>query len=171
MTTVFLATFVIGLAALAGTAVFGEFDSDVGDDGLPFLSLTAAATALFGLGAGGLVGELAFDSTAVAVPLGLGTAVVAVFLTRGLLLPYLRRQQANSHTGRAAIIGTVGTVTLDIPAGQWGEVEFTAPDGGRARMRAISDEDGTLRKGARVYINDADKTQLHVVAIPPTDQN
>jgi hypothetical protein len=170
MTTFYLATFVIGVLALVGTLVFGELgDTGSGGDGLPFLSLTTLAIALFGVGAGGLVGQLTSGSAPVSVLLALGGGLGAVFLTRGLLLPYILRQQSNSHTGRASFVGQIGTVTITIPAGQWGEVEFTAPDGGRTRMRAVSDEEGTISKGARVYISDADKRNVHVVAIPQTD--
>lgn len=171
MTTFFLVCFIIGVAALVGTVAVGEFGhADAGTDtgtgdGLPFLSLTTLAIALFGVGAGGLAGQLALDSDLAAVVLALAAGGGVVFLARGVLLPFILRQQANSHTGRASYIGRVATVTITIPAGQWGEVEVATPDGGRTRMRAVSAEDGTIAKGARVYISDADKNHLHVVAV------
>ncbi len=43
--------------------------------------------------------------------------MIMVFLARGVLLPYLMRQQGNSHTGRLSYIGLTGVVTLSIEPG------------------------------------------------------
>ncbi|MGV9802174.1 hypothetical protein ACWDTP_29420, partial [Mycobacterium sp. NPDC003449] len=84
----------------------------------------------------------------------------------GVLLPYLRRQQSNSHKGRSSYIGLLGTVTLEVPAGGWGEVAFVDADGNRVFSRAKSAEPAALAKSTRVYIADIDSDYVHVVAVP-----
>jgi hypothetical protein len=95
-----------------------------------------------------------------------GSAVALVAALNGLLLPYLRRQQANSHRSRASYIGLLGTVTLDVPVGGWGEVSFVDADGNRVRSRAKTSEPGALTKSTQIYIADVDADYVHVVAVP-----
>ncbi|RDI32636.1 hypothetical protein DEU38_103373 [Rhodococcus sp. AG1013] len=170
MTTIYLACLAMGLVGIVGTLVVGETGSDVGDtdggSGLPFLSLTTVATALFGVGVGGSGASVAGGSGLVAALTATAGAIVLVGLTRGVLLPYLLRQQSNSHIGRQAYIGLVGTVTIPIAPGGWGEVAFTDTEGNRVRARAVSAEAVMLPVDARVYIGDIDADNVHVVAVP-----
>ncbi len=171
MTIFFLACLAMGLVGLVGMIIVGEVGSDgpgAGDaaEGLPFLSLTTAATALFGVGLGGSATLLAGGAGGVAAIAAAGCAIVLVFLTRGVLLPYLLRQQSNSHIGRHSYIGLTGTVTIAIEPGQWGEISFTDIEGSRVRARAVSAEPGPLPVNTPVYIGDVDDDNVHVVAIP-----
>ena len=97
MFVVFTICFVIGVVALVGAFAVGEV-ADLGGghaDGLPFLSLTTLATALFGFGAGGVAATLADAPTLVAAIAALSLTAVLVVVTRGLLLPYLLELQDN----------------------------------------------------------------------------
>lgn len=171
MSVAFVVCFVVGLVAIVGSLVVGELgdlvggvDGDVG--GVPILGPTTIATALFGVGAGGLAAT-GFDLAAAPAWLAaVSGGVVLVALTRGLLLPYLLRQQANSHVGRASYVGALGTVTLALVGDDWGEVSFTDGDGSRVRARAVTAEPGDLPVGTRVYIADVDRDYVHVVAVP-----
>ncbi|MGV0746822.1 hypothetical protein [Mycolicibacter heraklionensis] len=162
MTIVYLAAFAVGAIALLTALLL----TDIGHDGMPFLSLTGMSAALVGTGAGGLVATWAGFSALPAGALGLGTGVTLAFILHGVVLPYLRRQESNSQHGRSAYIGLLGTVTIDVPPGGWGEIAFVDPDGNRVRSRAISPEPQTLTKATRVYIADVDADYLHVVAVP-----
>src|ERR671911_86628 len=90
VTAVYLAAFVVGAVAVLSALLFAEVGSG---DGMPFLSLTGLSAALVAGGA----------------------AIVLVALLQGVLLPYLRRQESNSHRGRSSYIGLLGTVTLEVP--------------------------------------------------------
>lgn len=162
MTIVYLAAFAVGAIALLTALLLTDF----GHDGMPFLSLTGISAALVGTGAGGLVGTWAGFGAVPAAALGLGTGATLTLLLQGVALPYLRRQEASSQHGRSAYIGLLGTVTIDVPPGGWGEIAFVDPDGNRVRSRAISAEPQTLAKATRVYIADVDAEYLHVVAVP-----
>ncbi|MDH6197783.1 membrane protein implicated in regulation of membrane protease activity [Mycobacterium frederiksbergense] len=162
---VYLAAFVVG-----GIAVLAAFLlSDIGHgDGMPFLSLTGLSVGLLGAGTGGLVGTWLGLGPVWAAVLAAACAIVLVFTLNGLLLPYLRKQQSNSHRGRSSYIGLLGTVTLEIPPGGWGEVSFVDADGNRVFSRAKSAEVAALPKASRVYIADIDSDFVHVVAVPET---
>ena len=103
---------------------------DVGDGGLPFLSLTSLAIALFRFGAGGLGADFAGLPSGVSIGVGAGVGVALVGVFRGLLLPYMLRQQSNSHFGRASYLGMTGRVELPIEPDGWGEITIADPDGG-----------------------------------------
>ena len=165
MLAVYLAAFVVGgIAVLAALLL-----ADVGHgDGMPFLSLTGLSVALLGAGTGGLIGTWLGLGTAWSAVLATACAVVLVFTLNGLLLPYLRRQQSNSHRGRSSYVGLLGTVTLEVPPGGWGEVSFVDADGNRVFSRAKSDEADALPKATHVYIADIDPDFVHVVAVPET---
>ncbi|KUI32637.1 hypothetical protein [Mycobacterium sp. GA-2829] len=164
MTTVYLAAFIVGGVAVLVALLFGDFDAD----GLPFLSLTAVSAALLGAGAGGLVAGWSGLSAAATGVIAVVTGLVLIAALSGLLLPYLRRQQANSHRGRSSYIGLLGTVTLDVPVDGWGEVSFVDADGNRVRSRAVTAEVAALPKATPVYIADVDADYVHVVAVPQT---
>lgn len=169
--TAYLVAFVVGGIAVLASLLVAEFD--VGGaghpghgDGLPFLSLTSIAAALLGAGTGGLIATWAGLAALPAGGVAAGSAAVLLGVLQGLVLPYLRRQQANSHTGRQSYVGRLGTVTLEIPADGWGEIAFVDADGNRVRARAVTAEPHALPKAARVYIAEADADVVHVVAIP-----
>lgn len=167
MTAVYLAAFVVGGVAVLAALLLG----DVGHgDGLPFLSLTSLAAGVLGAGTGGLIATWSGAGAAVAGAIAAGTAVVLVAALNGLLLPYLRRQEANSHRGRISYVGLLGTVTLDVPVDGWGEVAFVDADGNRVRSRAKTTEPGALPKSTPVYIADVDADYVHVVAVPDLDR-
>lgn len=163
LTVGYLAAFVVGGIAVLSALLL----TDIGHgDGMPFLSLTSVSAALTGAGAGGFIGSALGIAT---LPTAIIAAVCAVALVSilQLFLTYLRRQQANSHSGRASYIGRLGTITLEVPSGGgWGEVAFTDADGNRVRSRAITDKPDGLAKNAAVYIADVDHEYLHVVGIP-----
>ncbi|MUM18191.1 hypothetical protein FZI91_03530 [Mycobacterium sp. CBMA271] len=168
LTIAYLAAFVVGGVAVLSALLL----TDIGHgDGMPFLSLTSLSAALTGAGAGGFVGS----SLGIApLPTAITAVVCAVALVSilQLFLTYLRRQQANSHSGRASYVGRLGTVTLDVPTGGgWGEITFTDADGNRVHSRAITDEPEGLAKNAAVYIADVDPEYLHVVSIPDAPPN
>lgn len=162
MTAVYVAAFVVGGVAVLTALLL----TDIGHDGMPFLSLTGVSAALLGAGTGGLVGTWAGLPGLGAGAVGLASAFALVGVLHGLVMPYLRKQQSNSQRGRSSYIGLLGTVTLEVPAGGWGEVAFVDGDGNRVRSRAISAEPHTLTKSTRVYIADVDADYVHVVAVP-----
>ncbi|SNT45856.1 NfeD family protein [Rhodococcoides kyotonense] len=167
MLTVFIVCFVVGIVGLLGTFTVGEI-SDFGSghgEGLPFLSLTTVATAAFGFGAGGWITAALSSSDLAASAVGAALAVVLVISTRGLLIPYMLRQQDNSHISRTSYIGLLGTVTLPVDAEGWGEVSFADAEGNRVGARAISSQGTSLARGITVYIADVDDTYLHVVPV------
>lgn len=162
MTAVYLAVFAVGAVAVLCAVLL----TDLGHDGMPFLSLTTVSAALLGAGTGGLVsGGAGLGSMGAGVVAGV-SAVALVAGLQGVVVPYLRKQQSNSQRGRSSYIGLLGTVTLDVPADGWGEVAFVDPDGNRVRSRAISTEAHTLAKSTQVYIADVDADYVHVVGVP-----
>ncbi|MFZ2527531.1 MAG: hypothetical protein WAX14_07740 [Rhodococcus sp. (in: high G+C Gram-positive bacteria)] len=162
----YIACLAIGLVGIVGTLIVGEIGSEFGGDGLPFLNLTTVATASLGVGVGGGAATLLGFGSVPAAVAAAGTAAIMVLVTRGVLLPYLLRQQGNSHTGRASYLGLTGVVTLTIEPGGWGEITFTDTEGNRVRSRAVSTETAALPANSRVYIGDLDDDVLHVVSIP-----
>jgi hypothetical protein len=170
VTAVYLGAFAVGAIAVLSALLFAEFGvgGGHGAEGLPFVSLTSLSAALLGAGAGGLIGTWAELGGAVSGVIAAVCAVVLLLGLQGLVLPYLRRQQSNSHRGRISYVGLLGTVTLDVPADGWGEVAFVDADGNRVRSRAVTAEAHTLLKSTQVYISDVDADGVHVVAVPDT---
>lgn len=170
MTTAYLAAFIVGGIAVLSALLLADVGSGaghgLGHDGLPLLSLTGISAALLGAGAGGLISSWAGLGTVGSGLVAIGAAVVLVFALNGLLLPYLHRQESNSQRSRSSYVGLLGTVTLDVPVGSWGEVAFVDSDGNRVRARAITSESDVLAKDTSVYIADVDADYLHVVAVP-----
>lgn len=173
MTAAYVAAFAVGAIALltallladVGGAGHGIEHGD-GQDGLPFLSLTSVSAGILGAGTGGLLSTWAGADAVVAGIVAVVSACALMLALNGVLMPYLRRQQSNSQLGRASYIGLLGTVTLDIPPGGWGEVSFADADGNRVRARAVTAEPVALRKSTRVYIADVDADHVHVVSVP-----
>jgi hypothetical protein len=163
LTAAYVAAFVVGGIAVLSALLL----TDIGHgDGMPFLSLTGLSAALLGAGTGGLVGTWSGLGALPAALVAGGSATALVVALNGLLLPYMRRQQANSHRGRSSYIGLLGTVTLDVPVDGWGEVSFVDADGNRVRSRAKSSEPAALTKSTPIYIADVDNDFVHVVAVP-----
>lgn len=165
----FLITFVVGLAVLVGTAVFGELEIGDGDGPLGgLLSVTAVSTVLFGWGASGLLLDAASDLPDLVVALlAVAPAAGLLLVFRGLLLPWMARQQSNSHAGRTAYIGRTGQVRVAIPADGWGEVTFLDESGALTAAKAVTAEPAGIAAGHEVYIADVDADAVHVVAIEP----
>lgn len=163
----FLIAFVVGLAVLIGTAIFGELE--IGDgDGLfgGLLSITAIATFLFGWGAAGLLLSAAGDLPDVFVALlALLPAAGLVGVFRGLLLPWMARQQSNSHGGRETYIGRTGHARIAIPADGWGEVVFLDEAGALTAAKAVTAEPDGIAAGQEIYIAEVEDDVVHVVAI------
>lgn len=181
MTTAYLVAFIVGGIAVLASLLLTELDiggaghgvdvhagggGHATSDGLPFLSLTSLSAALLGAGAGGLISTWAGLGGLAAGGVALASAISLLVLLQGLLLPYLRRQQSNSHQGRISYIGLLGTVTLEVPVDGWGEVAFVDADGNRVRSRAVTPEPQPLMKSTRVYISDVDADVVHVVSVP-----
>ena len=135
-------------------------------DGLPFLSLTSVSAGLLGAGTGGLVSTFAGVGAAATAVIAVVSAVVLIAALQAVLLPYLRRQEANSQQGRTSYVGRLGTVTLDVAPDGWGEITFLDAEGTRVHARAITAEPRTLRKSTTVYIADVDTDFVHIVAVP-----
>lgn len=168
MTAVYVVAFVVGAVAVLTALLVADFDLGADTDGLPFLSLTSLAAGLLGAGTGGLVSGWAGLGGLGAGAVALFSGALLILLLQGMLLPYLRRQESNSHLMRASYIGLLGTVTLDVPADGWGEVSFVDAEGNRVRARAVTAEIETLAKNSLVYIAEVDDEYLHVVAVPPS---
>lgn len=174
---VYLAAFVVGGIAILATFLMadvggghaGHIDVGGGHDGLPFLSLTSVSAAVLGAGTGGLIATWAGLGGLLSGVVAGVSAVALLAILQGVVMPYLRRQQANSQLGRASYVGLLGIVTLDIPIDGWGEVAFVDGDGNRVRARAITAETQPLTKATRVYIADVDADHVHVVAVPDSD--
>jgi hypothetical protein len=172
VTAVYVVAFAVGAIAVLSALLLAEFSvggghaGHDGPEGLPFVSLTSLSAALLGGGAGGLIGQWAGLGAAVTGVIAVGSGLVLLVLLQALVLPYLRRQQSNSHLGRSSYIGLLGTVTLEVPSDGWGEVSFVDADGNRVRSRAVTAEPETLRKATTVYISDVDADGVHVVAVP-----
>ena len=171
MTGVYLAAFGVGGIVVLTALILTDFEiggdgTGFADGGLPFLSLTSMSAGLLGAGTGGLIATWSGLSSLAAGIVAVTAGLILTAALQGVLLPYLRRQQSNSHRGRTSYVGLLGTVTLDVPAEGWGEVAFVDADGNRVRARAVTDEPGALTKSTRVYIADVDADYLHVVAVP-----
>lgn len=165
VTAVYLGVFAVGAIAVLSALLLTDFGGHA-HDGLPFLSMTSLSAGLLGAGAGGLIGTWAGAGAVVSGVVAAGSAIVLIGVIQGLALPYLRRQESNSHTSRASYIGLLGTVTLEVPADGWGEVSFVDADGNRVRSRAVTAEPEALAKATHVYISDVDAGVVHVVAVP-----
>ena len=81
-------------------------------------------------------------------------------------MPYIRRQQANSHQGRASYIGLSAPSPSSYRQAAGVRISFVDTGGNRVRARAKSTEPNPLPKATPVYIADVDADYVHVVAVP-----
>jgi membrane protein implicated in regulation of membrane protease activity len=174
METVFLACFIFGALFTLGTLVLGfaghgaghlnhggahvhagvEGNTHAGShesNGLPLLNASSVVGALTWFGAAGYLllrlGNLAFPAVAGGAVLAgaIGWYLVARFL--GLILSGERELDPADYR----LEGTVGNLTVSIPAGGTGEVVFSK--GGARRSEAARAEGGTpITRGTEVVI-------------------
>lgn len=166
-----LATYVLALVVgggLLALSLFGDFfdgdvdaEAEVGLDGsevAKLLSLRALVYALFGFGGTGLVlhliraGAQPGSTALIAGAMGLGSGALV-----SALFGYLKRTEAGAVPGDRSLVGSSGTVLLDIPDGEAGTVRIRS--GVRQyRMRARADVPlgaaRTLEAGRSVVVVD-----------------
>lgn len=130
----FLAMVVLGAGFVFFTLVVGEvadfFGGDAGTDvdGPGWTSPTVLAGAITGYGLAGFVASRSGLDTIWAVILG-AVFAVAVGIAMIAILGTLTRQQANSQISRASYEGLPAVVTLSIPPGGKGQVQFRDRNG------------------------------------------
>lgn len=134
----FLTIGIIGLVALAASALFDDVLDGVFGLDLPFLSghAIAAATAMFGF-----VAYLT-DNAGWGTAATLGTSVAVAVLVGGLLgqvVRVLRRDATDETPSSSTIVGAQGYVTAAIAPGQYGQVALTL-FGHPMRYTALADE-------------------------------
>ncbi len=166
-TTIFIIAAVVGAVTVLSAFLLTDFDFGADSDLLPHISMSSIAAGVFGFGSTGLIAS----GLGVPSPLTWALAGVAGFgilwAFNGLFLPYLHRQEANSHSGRTDYIGKTATVTLDIEPDGWGEVSLVDRDNNRVQTRAKVAQDGdrVLSKSERVIVADVDADYVYVVAV------
>lgn len=166
MVTVFAVCAVIGVLVLIASLVLGDTDfggADVGDGGLPWLSAPALAAAV---GVFGVVGWPLATGTSTTTPIVTVVAALAGIGAYGLLLMVLRamrRAQSGTVAGLRAAVGSVGELSMSIPAGGWGQVRYIDSESVRATTTAILvDSSATAADGAHVLIVDVEGDRLVV---------
>lgn len=159
----FLAMTIVGLGFLILSLVVGElsdifsdgggegYDSGDGHHGPGFLSPSVLAG---GLAAYGLTGFIAVHSgleKGWSVLLGavVGIAVAALLVT---MLRQLAKQQANSHISDRSFVDLPAVVTIGIPVGGKGQVQFRDPNGGIVSRPAMSTWTQVMPTGTDVVI-------------------
>lgn len=174
-----LAGYIIALVVgggLLAISLFGDFfDSDVdadagidldgdmdgasdGSEVARLLSLRALVYALFGFGGAGLVlhliraGAQPASTALIAGAMGLGSGALV-----STVFGYLKRTEAGAIPGDRSLVGSSGTVLLDIPDGETGTVRIRSGER-RYRMRARADVPlgaaPTLEAGRSVVVVD-----------------
>lgn len=134
----FLVIGIVGLVALAASALFDDVLDGVFGLDIPFLSghAIAAATAMFGFVAY-LTDNAGWGSVAT-----IGTAVAVAILTGGLLaqvVRVLRRDSTDETPSSSSVVGVQGYVTAAIAPGQYGQIALTLY-GHPMRYAALADE-------------------------------
>jgi hypothetical protein len=154
----FLAMTLVGGAFLVFSLLVGEVadvfggDADLsGGDGPSWASPTVLAGAVCAYGVAGLVATESGLDGIWAVVLG---AVVAVIVAAGLvaLLGMLGRQQGNSQISRESYQDLTAVVTLSIPPGGKGEVQFRDKNGVLVTKPAASTWSETMPAGTEATI-------------------
>lgn len=168
MVTAFAVCAVVGVLVLIASLVLGDIEIggvEVGsaDAGLPWLSAPALAAAV---GVFGVVGWPLAAGTSLAMPLVVVSAAVSGVVAYGLLMLVLRamrRAQTGTVAGLRAAIGTIGELSMEIPAGGWGRVSYIDSESVRATTTAILvDPHSTAGDGAQVLIVDVEGDRLVV---------
>ncbi len=154
----FLAMTLVGGAFLVFSLLVGEVsdffggDSDLsGGDGPSWASPSVLAGAVCAYGVTGLIATESGLDGIWAVLLG---AVVGVVVAAGLvlLLRTLSRQQGNSQVSRESYAGLTAVVTLSIPPGGKGEVQFRDKNGVLVTKPAASTWSETMPAGTEASI-------------------
>lgn len=166
MVTVFALCAVIGVLVLIASLVLGDMDfggADVDAAGLPWLSAPALAAAV---GVFGVVGWPLSVGTDLDVPVVVGIAAAAGIGAYGLLMAVLRsmrRAQTGTVVGLSAAVGTIGELSMAIPAGGWGQVSYVDSESVRSVTTAILvDPDAAAAAGDQVLIVDVEDDRLVV---------
>lgn len=168
MVTVFAVCAVIGVLVLIASLVLGDFEVggvEVGsaDAGLPWLSAPALAAAV---GVFGVVGWPLSAGASLSTPVVVGAAAASGVAAYGLLMLVLRamrRAQTGTVAGLRAAVGTIGELSMDIPAGGWGRVTYVDSESVRATTTAILvDPAAVAAAGASVLIVDVEGDRLVV---------
>ncbi|GAB3135123.1 hypothetical protein GCM10027289_28240 [Tsukamurella serpentis] len=169
MVTVFAVCAVVGVLVLIASLVLGDVEiggAEIGgphtDVGLPWLSAPALAA---GLGVFGVVGwPLSASGLMMPVVVVIAAiAAVAAYALLMLVLRAMRRAQTGTVAGLRAAVGTIGELTMGIPAGGWGRVSYIDSESVRATTTAILvDREATARDGDQVLIVDVEAGRLVV---------
>lgn len=160
----FLTIGVVGLVALAASALFDDvLDGVLGLD-IPFLSghAIAAAAAIFGF-----VAYLA-DNAGWGTAATFGTATALAVLVGGILgqvVRVLRRDATDETPSSSTIVGAQGHVTAAITPGQYGQVALTLY-GHPMRYAALADQ--PIAAGAPVEVA-ASLSSTSVRVVPVQD--
>lgn len=175
MVTVFAVCAVIGILVLIASLILGDFEIggvEVGsaDAGLPWLSAPALAAAV---GVFGVVGWPLSVGTSLPMPAVVGVAAVsgvAAYTLLMVVLRAMRRAQTGTVAGLRAAVGTIGELSMDIPAGGWGQVSYVDSESVRAVTTAILVDPGAAaRDGEQVLIVDVEGDRLVVQPLDTRD--
>lgn len=177
MVTVFAVCAVVGVLVLVASLVLGDIDiggTDIGgphaDAGLPWLSAPALAAAV---GVFGVVGWPLSAGTALPLPVVTVTAGASGVAAYGLLMLVLRamrRAQTGTVAGLRAAVGTIGELSMEIPAGGWGQVRYLDSESVRAVTNAVLvDPLASARPGESVLIVDVEGDRLVVQPLETQD--
>src|SRR5918992_1457940 len=154
----FLAMVLVGGAFLVFSLLVGEVSDFFGDDadlsggdGLSWASPTVLAGAICAYGVTGLIAtESGLDGIwAVLLGAGVGVLVGAGLVT---VLRTLSRQQGSSQVSRESYLGQTAVVTLSIPPGGKGEVQFRDSNGVLVSKPAASTWSETMPVGTEASI-------------------
>ncbi|GAA1011617.1 hypothetical protein [Tsukamurella strandjordii] len=165
MVTVFAICAVVGVLTLVASLVLGDMDfGGVDTDaGLPWLSAPALAAAV---GVFGVVGWPLSVGTDLAAPVVAVIAALAGVGAYGLLMVVLRsmrRAQTGAVAGLGAAVGTIGELSMAIPAGGWGQVTYVDSESVRSTTTAILvDPKAAAANGDQVLIVDVEGDRLVV---------
>ena len=87
-----------------------------------------------------------------------------------LVLRAMRRSQTGTVAGLRAAIGTIGELSMEIPAGGWGQVRYLDSESVRAVTNAVLVDPGaSARPGESVLIVDVDGDRLVVQPLNTQD--
>lgn len=168
--TIFLVSWIFGLALLVAGFVFGEI-LDFGDGGVDldldgdtggsidvegqtpsWVDLKVLCAALVGFGASGYVSEY------LEMPDAVSWLIAAVFFflmgagSFYLVIKPMSKLQSNSMIGRESYVGRRGEVILPIPPGGKGQIIFVDVNQSKVVQVARTDEPEGLPRGASVVI-------------------